>query len=334
MSSLSLLRKVSLLALPIILIGCQSLVTREDLRHSTTPQRPGQPGAPGPGKGPVYNVPQPRTEEPADNEAVVLPTPPPPVIPDMPKIGIILGGGGAKTYAHIGFLHELMKNKVPVQAIAGIEFAAPMAALYANKELANDVEWQMFKLKEEDLVKKSLLGSSSKTNEVTALKDFVSTAFAKTSVEDFKVPFTCPSYNLKKNQTYLMNRGGIEQLMYLCMAYPPFFKPYQGSVAAVRDVTALANYLRQKGANYIVFVNVLQAPGGKAYAPEAQVSDNVLWSEVAGLYNKPLPGVDSIVSLDTGSYGIMDFDKRREIMNRGSDSASKQLKVLARKWGF
>ncbi|WII70800.1 alpha/beta hydrolase [Bdellovibrio sp. 22V] len=330
MSSSSLLRRSSCLALFLFLASCQGLRTREDIRKTPPPTtRP-------PVTYPQQPTPQAPPMETDEEEVTEAPPPPPaPVIPSMPKIGIILGGGGAKTYAHIGFLHELMRAKVPVHAIGGIEFAAPMAALYANKEQANDVEWQMFKLKEEDVLKKSLLGGVSKNNEVTVLKDFIGSAFSRAKAEDFRIPFACPSYNLKKNQIYLMNRGPLDQLMYLCMAYPPFFKSYQGSIAGVRDVTSLANYLRQKGANYIVFVNVLQTPGGsKPYTADVAATDNILWSEVAGQYNKAMPGVDVVVSLDTSNYGMMDFDKRREIMSKGADSAARQLKGLTRKWGL
>lgn len=327
-----LIFSLGLISSLIFLVGCQSLRTREDVRKGQHPKppvvHPQTPQAPTP-------VPPPVEEEGPVSESPTPPPPPAPVIPTMPRIGIILGAGGAKTYAHIGFLHELMRAKVPVQAIAGVEFAAPMAALYASREQANDVEWQMFKLKDEDVIKKSLLGSVSKNNDVTVLKDFVGTAFNRMKAEDFRLPFTCPSYNFKKNQVYMMNRGGLDQLMYMCMAYPPFFKPYQNSVSGVRDVTAIANYLRSKGANYIVLVNVLQSPGGaKPYTLDATATDNVLWSEIAGLYNKPLPGVDTVVSLETGNYGIMDFDKRREIMNKGAESAARQLKTLTRKWGL
>lgn len=314
----------------IFVVGCQSIRTREDMR---------KPPQPRPSQTPQQPTPQPPPIESDDDEEVAeVPAPPPPpapVIPTMPKIGIILGAGGAKTYAHIGFLHELSRAKVPVHAIGGVEFAAPMAALFANKEQANDVEWQMFKLKGEDVIKTSLLGSVSKNADVTILKDFVGTAFNRAKAEDFRIPFACPSYSMKKNQVYLMNRGALDQLMYLCMAYPPFFKPYKAqNISGVRDVTALANYLRSKGANYIVLVNVLQPPGGKNYTLDAAATDNVLWNEIAGLYNKPFAGVDTVVYLDTTNYGIMDFDKRREIMNKGADSAARQLKTLTRKWGL
>lgn len=327
MSSSSSLKKISWVLCFVFLVGCQSLRTRDDVRK-TPPSRVPSPTQPAPSVPTDYDD--------SDDVAEEAPPPPPaPVIPTLPKIGVILGAGGAKTYAHIGFLHELARSKVPVAAIGGVEFGAPMAALYANREQANDVEWQMFKLKEEDVLKKSILGSVSKNSEVTALKGFIGSAFARERLDKFQVPFACPSYNLKRNQVYLMNKGSLSQVMYLCMAYPPFFRPYQGSVSAVRDITALANYLRQQGANYIVFINVLQPPGGdKPYTLDVATTDNVLWSEIAGSYSKPFTGVDAVISLDTSKYGIMDFSKRREIMNSGAESASKQLKALIRKWGL
>jgi NTE family protein len=318
----------------VLLVGCQNLRTRDEVSHPTA-QQPARPGAytPTPQAQPA---PQERRDAPEEFHPEVTETtpPPPPTIPAMPKIGIILGAGGARTYAHIGFLHELSKLKIPVTAIGGIEFGSPLAALYANKELANDVEWQMFKLKDEEVLKKSLLGSSSRNNDVTTIKDFMQTSFARLSPQDFRLPFACPTYNFAKNQVYLMNRGSMDQILYSCMAYPPYFKTYNNAVAGVREVTSLANYLRQRGANYIVLVNVLPLPGKKSLVGDAASTDHVLWSEIQGLYNKPFPGVDSVVSLDIGDYGIMEFTKRRDIMNKGSESAAKQLKPLARKWGF
>ncbi len=238
-------------------------------------------------------------------------------------------------YAHIGFLHELAKAKIPVHAIGGVEFAAPIAALYAHKEQVNEVEWQMFKLKEEEVIKKTLLGSSEKISQVTELKGFFGAAFSRLRVEDMSLPFGCPSLNLNKNQVYVMNKGGVESVLSYCMAYPPYFRSYQGSIAGVREISILSQYLRSKGANHIVFVNVLPPPSGSMkYTSDSNSTENVLWSEIAASYSRPFAGVDTVISLDSGSYGITDFERRREIMNSGADSAAKQIKDLARKWGF
>lgn len=333
MTKISLGKALSWTVILTMLAGCGSLRTREEAQQQTSrptpnfphPQQTSPQNPPAPGEPPQTISNNPVTEAP----------PPAPTIPTMPKIGIILGAGGAKTYAHIGFLQELAREKIPVTAIAGVEFAAPMAALYANRELANDVEWQMFKLKSEEVVKTSILGSDSKNNSVMQMKEFFQTSLARLKIDDFRIPFACPIESFPRNQALLIIHGSADNVLYPCMAYPPYFKPYNQSVAGVREITSLANYLRQKGANYIVFVNVLQPPGGhKSYVGDAGSTDNVLWSEIAGLYNKPLPGVDTVISLDTSAYDIVDFDKRRDIMNKGSESAARSLKTLARKWGF
>ncbi len=96
----------------------------------------------------------------------------------------------------------------------------------------------------------------------------------------------------------------------------------------------LADYLRSKGANYVIFVNALTGTPGKTYFGDVASTENILWSEVAGHYARPTPGVDAVVSLGTENFSIIDFDKRREIMQKGAESASKTLKALGKRWGL
>lgn len=342
MSFLSIFKRCSLIGLLTLAIGCQSIQTREDIKRGdkgagSTPSasRPGTPKSSEPenvGRPPLADGDVDESYE--ENPAVVMPTPPPPSIPKLPKIGIILSGGGALTYGHIGFLKELAKYKVPVHSIAGIEFASPIAGLYARKGSVNDVEWQMFKLKPEDVYKKSFLGTD-KRSEVAQMRDFLSTAFNSQRVENFSLPFACPSLNIKAQQVYLLNRGNPVDLMSACLSYPPLFNIHKGSIAALREVSATANYLRQRGANYIVFVNVVP-PTNKvsSYVKDVNSAENILWTELAVLYNKPLAGIDTVVHLDVAKYAITDFEKNREIMNKGADSAVKQIKSLSSRWGL
>ena len=163
-----LLKKFSPLFLSfVVLAACQNLRTREDIKNeqqeeerAETPSGPVQPPK---YEGQIPSQPQPPATQPA-----------PPVsspIPAIPKIGLILGPGGARAYGHIGALQNLSRLKVPIYATVGIEWGAPAAALLSSKGQVYDVEWQMFKLKDDELSKKSLIGSSGKTD-VTALKEF------------------------------------------------------------------------------------------------------------------------------------------------------------------
>ncbi len=65
-----------------------------------------------------------------------------------PRIGLVLGGGGARGAAHVGVLKELERLRIPVDAIAGTSMGAIVGGLYASgmsanelEELVNTIDW-------------------------------------------------------------------------------------------------------------------------------------------------------------------------------------------------
>jgi NTE family protein len=320
----------SFFALLILLsTACTHLRTREDIAEERQNQKNESGGAV---QAPHYEVP---TAPSASGNSLSEVPPSSSPIPAMPKIGLILGAGGARAYGHIGFLQNLSRMKVPVYATVGIEWGAPIAALLSSKGQVYDVEWQMFKLKDDDLNKKSLLGSGGRVSDIAALKDFFQNAFSNQKIESFKHPFACPAYNIAKNQVYMMSRGSLDNLMPYCVPYPPNFKPYNRNVSAVRELKMAADYLRSQGANYIVLVNVLGRDAGrKTLVKDADSGDAVTWSEIASLYSRPQPGIDAVIPIELDSYLVTDFEKKREIMQKGAEVSQKPLETWARKLGF
>lgn len=309
-----------------VVAACQHLRTREDIEAEKEAQKEEAPS--GPVQPPKYEVP-----------AAPAPTPETPPqaspIPAIPKIGLILGPGGARAYGHIGAVQNLTRLKVPIYGTAGIEWGAPAAALLSSKGQVYDMEWQMFKLKGDDINQKSLIGSGAKANDVSAMKEFFQTAFGHQKVEEFKHPFGCPAYNITKNQVYMMSRGVVEQLMPYCLPYPPLFKPFNRNVSAMRELKMAADYLRSRGANYIVLINVLGRDGGKkSLVRETDSTDAVVWSEIASYYAKPQVGVDAVIPVDLDGYMVTDFEKRREIMQKAAEVSQKPIENWARKLGF
>lgn len=308
------------------LVACQHLRTREDIEAEKEGQRMEVPA--GPVQPPKYEVP---SSQGSTSEVPPQASP----IPAIPKIGLILGPGGARAYGHIGALQHLSRLKVPVYATVGIEWGAPAAALLSSKGQVYDMEWQMFKLKDEALSRKSLIGSSAKVDDVSALKEFFQTAFGRQKVEEFRHPFGCPAYNIAKNQVYMMSRGYVEQLMPYCLPYPPLFKPFNRNVSAVRELKMAADYLRSQGANYIVLINVLGRDGGKkSLVKDPESAEAVLWSEMGSYYAKSHAGVDASIAVELDGYLITDFEKRREIMQKAAEISQKPIENWARKLGF
>ena len=67
---------------------------------------------------------------------------------ERPRIGLVLGGGGARGAAHIGVLKELERYRVPVDAVAGTSMGAIVGGLYASglsvtelEELVSSLDW-------------------------------------------------------------------------------------------------------------------------------------------------------------------------------------------------
>ena len=59
---------------------------------------------------------------------------------DRPRVGLVLGGGGARGAAHIGVLKELERQRVPVDVIAGTSMGAVVGGLYATGMSADELE--------------------------------------------------------------------------------------------------------------------------------------------------------------------------------------------------
>ena len=259
-------------------------------------------------------------QQPESNPGSAIPVAPgaPLVNKVLPRFGFIFSGGGAKAWAHIGVLKELQKMKWPMQAVAGFEWGSVVAAVYAENLSANEVEWEMSKLKDFD-----------KT------ESFLKSVFGKKSTADLKIPFVCPSLNISKQLYFLLNRGQLEQLIPFCVSQPPVVAPHAQSVAVMSDVAGLAQYLRSTGANKIILINVMGSQGApRAYVKDYTSAENILWAESAAMMSKNPLGVDDIIRINLDDYGIKDLDRRRDLIAKGAELSYDQIKKLAAKYGL
>lgn len=62
------------------------------------------------------------------------------VFKERPRVGLVLGGGGARGAAHIGVLRELERQRIPIDAIAGTSMGAIVGGLYATGMSATELE--------------------------------------------------------------------------------------------------------------------------------------------------------------------------------------------------
>ena len=261
------------------------------------------------------------------------PTPPPMALPvgANPKIGLILGPGALRVYGHVGVLQEFAKMRIPIQAVVGFEMGSLVGAIFANKGLPYDVEWQMMKLKESDWFQKGLLSGQVQAGDPSkSFNEFMNMSLSSAKVENSKVPFACPAYNIGKKQMYMMNRGEFSQMLPYCMALPPLFKPYQQNVAGVFDLRAAVEFVRSKGANYVVYVDLLSGP----IKVGNDISTEVLWNLADQSLAHPEKGIDDVIHVPLQDFDLLDFGHRRDMIQAGQRAGQEGASRLMKKWGM
>lgn len=253
-----------------------------------------------------------------------------------PKVGLILGPGGMRAFAHVGVLKEFARAKIPIEAIAGLEWGSLFAGIYSQQGQVNDVEWKALQIKESDVPGKAWLSARIRPEQISIMNNYLSSAVGTNGLEKSKVPFSCPTANIRDNKVVWLARGSMRDAMSKCIPYLPYFADNNGLMASPFAVEEAAAYLRSKGAQLIIFVNVLSEG---ALFPNRLVSEyyaeNVLWNEARRqLSKKTIAGVNVIIPVATGDKSLLDFDQRRFFIDAGSRSARDQINNLVSQYGF
>lgn len=258
---------------------------------------------------------------------------------ELPKVGVILGAGGMKTFAHLGVLREMNRARIPIHSIVGLEWGSVMGGLYAVQGQINDAEWKALKLRESDLPGESRFLSFKAGNtpvSIATLREFLDTTFTTALIEKSRIDFYCGSNTVKGDRPVFFARGSMRDAMTKCVPYPPFYQDNGGNVAAPLAVSEAADWLRSRGANVIVLVDVLSQGeifDGK-HAGE-QKTEFLLWNEVRReILNAKAPAVNWVIRVNTSGHPINDFAGRRALMEAGVKAATEVVNKMNSQYGF
>lgn len=301
----------------VLFIGCDTLQTRQQIDEAKTPPELTEMGPPKPDKAllPPLQIPAAK----------------------VPKVGVILGPGGVRAYAHIGVLRSLQKAKIPMDSIVGLEWGAWVAAHYAVEAHPHQAEWSLLKLKEEDVVDKPGLFKAGLTpRSLRKLDGFLNSSFPMSDIGKMKVPFACPVVNPEQNKVAWQHAGDIREALRQCLAYPPIFSGVNpGRYAGAGELAAAAQYLRAQGMDLVIYVDVL---GGAGALPSAMKKQDsvlaLLYYELAQNLRLARTSVNEVIPVAVTAGDILSFQQRREMIKQGAQSAEQAVQKLSSKYGF
>ncbi len=217
---------------------------------------------------------------------------PPEARQDRPRIGLVLGGGGARGAAHVGVLRELEKLRVPIDAIAGTSMGAIVGGLYASgmtpaelEDLIASLDWKdsfqdttdrkhmSFRRKQDDETFPMRFEMGLRDGEVLLPEGLISghklswilreQTLHVSGVSDFDqlpTPFRAVASDIETGEAYVLSKGDLVLAMRASMSAPGIFSPVHADGRKLVDGGLTGNVpvdaMRDMGVDVIIGVDV------------------------------------------------------------------------------
>uniref|UniRef100_UPI0039A715CA patatin-like phospholipase family protein n=1 Tax=Ornithobacterium rhinotracheale TaxID=28251 RepID=UPI0039A715CA len=271
---------------------------------------------------------------------------------NRPKIGLVLSGGGAKGYAHIGVLEALEKAQIPIDYIGGTSMGAIVGGLYASGYSARDLEKVLKEIDFEKIIyhdknredapffqkqheekylisltfnhfKLSLPKALSKGyGTLNTLIKYLQHTHEDNDFSKLNIPFLCVATNLETGKQKVFKKGFLPQVVFASGAYPTLFAPVKIDSAFYIDGGVVNNYpvqeVKNMGADIIIGVDL-----GEGLMKEKDIKNvaNILEQIVSyGIESKTeeqRKKVDIAIKPNIVGFSVMDFEAKDTLISIG-----------------
>lgn len=281
------------------------------------------------------------------------------------KVGLALGGGGARGLAHIGVLKVLERENIPIDLITGTSIGAIIGGAYALKKDISAIEKiaekyskisefnidfsfsekerkdKLFFLKKmSDFLKKGYILNlelrRKYIDEGEEIKKIIKDLVGDKAFTDTKIPFAVVAADLVKGEKVILNQGKLFDALLASSSIPGMFPPVildkkilvDGGIVDVVPIQAAQSL----GANFVIGVNVGQTIKKRVEFDNAVEiffrSDSITSAELRKLQ---LSFADVVITPKIGRFHWSDFSKSGQCIREGEIAAQNIILELKKK---
>ncbi len=272
-----------------------------------------------------------------------------------PKIGLVLSGGGAKGFAHIGVLKVLEEAGVKIDYIGGTSMGAVIGGLYASGYNAFQIDSiatttnfdnllmdylprsskNFYEKRNDELYAMTLPFNNLKIGIPQSLSEgmlnynlFNHLSLHVRHLRDFNqlpTPFLCVATNIETGEQVVLDKGVLAQALFASSALPSVFSPVLLEGKLLVDGGVSNNYpieeIRKLGADIIIGVDVQSGLREREQLNDAtkilfQIN-NLQSIEKMKINSKK---TDIYIKPDVSDYGVVSFEKAKEIILKGEEA--------------
>jgi NTE family protein len=259
-----------------------------------------------------------------------------------PRVALVLGGGAARGFAHIGVIRALEQEKVPVDLIVGTSVGSLIGAIYAADRNSFELEWTAFKLEKDDLFDYGILNALGGMGAAKGekLEAFIKSKVPIANIEDLKIPFAAVATDLNRGTKVVLDKGSVAKAVRASSAIPGVFQPVTHQEKVLVDGGVIdsipVSVAREKGADLVIAVDIGEQVINYNIVDIIDVmlqSLTIMGAENAKVKKKD---ADVVIAPKIGDVGMLDFTQKKRCMQAGIDAAQKimpELKAKIEEWG-
>ncbi|HEY4485767.1 MAG TPA: patatin-like phospholipase family protein [Nitrospiria bacterium] len=253
----------------------------------------------------------------------------------MPKIALVLGGGAARGFAHVGVIRTLEQEKIPIDLIVGTSVGSLIGAIYADKQNSFDLEAIAFRLEKEDIFDFSVFSSSTGPVKGERLEQFVRQKISRQLIEDLPIPYAAVATNLNTGEAVVLDRGSVARAVRASSSIPGVFTPVRNGDLLLVDGGVVNNVpvdvARAMGADLIIAVNIGKDVINWEVSNIAEITlqaVNIMANEISSF---KMRDADVLIEPQVGSIGMMDFSKKEYGIRAGISAAENAMPEIIKK---
>lgn len=177
---------------------------------------------------------------------------------DHPKVGLVLGGGGAKGAAEIGVLKYIEEAGVHIDYIVGTSIGSIIGGLYSVGYRSQQLDSLFVNTDWENIFSESIAGTQQISNVFSDLLNLPDSV----DFDSLPIPYRCVATDIINTEEVILQRGNLARAMRASMSIPGAFKPVKSEGKLLVDGGMLNNLpvdiAKKMGADIIIAIDLAQ----------------------------------------------------------------------------
>lgn len=249
------------------------------------------------------------------------------------KIGLVLSGGGARGFFHVGVIKALQELRVTINEIAGTSIGAIVGAMWATNSKI-DIEKKSKEVKLLDVIR---IIRESKKNNIDEVKNYLKTFVPAERFEDLHIKLTINAVDINNRKEVVFNKGNLYPALIASLSVPGIFNPIEYRDSYLVDGGLVNNLpISLIGTSSRIIVSDIGAPVKKIHSKSSTLdvlySSMVLMQQIRSVETLNNVRDKNIIylSLENSDVALLDFRKKhfQKLIDAGYHAVMTKKKMI------